>query len=207
VISLIRLEGLPEAVKARLLGRIGAMVSVHEAMYRSDQFEEICIRPYLDRLVQDVADGYGLPVQVRLDIAEVRISGARAMLLGLLVNELVSNAFKHAFAPRGGGSLHVSVEGRGDGTLRLCVADDGPGFTATEQAGHMGSRLIEAFAQQLGGSIAVESAGRTVVTLDFPQDYLAAPQPSPADPAGQPRAAQPISVLGALSRKSIRLSR
>lgn len=204
VISLIRLEQLPAEVKARLLGRIGAMVSVHEAMYRSDQFEEICIQPYLQRLVQDVAEGFGHPVDIRFDIAEVRIAGARAMLVGLLANELVSNAFKHAFAPRGGGLLEVSVQVLGDGQLRLRVADDGPGYAAGGETGQMGSRLIEAFAQQLGGTVRVESAGRTVVTFDFPRDYGPAEM---AEPADQPRPAQPRSVAGARSRKAMRLSR
>lgn len=214
VISLIRLEQLPAEVKARLLGRIGAMVSVHEAMYRSDQFEEICIRPYLERLVGDVAKGFGLPVTIRFDIAEVRLAGARALLLGLLANELVSNAFKHAFGARRGGFLQVSVTWQGEGWLRLRVEDDGPGFEQTDAVpdgaeampagGHMGSRLIEAFAQQLGGSVRIESAGRTVVTFDFPRDYGPADMPPPPD---QDRPIQPVSVAGARSRKSILLSR
>jgi two-component sensor histidine kinase len=201
VISLIRLEQLPAEVKARLLGRIGAMVSVHEAMYRTDQFEEICIRPYLEQLVADVAKGFGAPVEVRFDIAEVRIAGARAMLLGLLANELVSNAFKHAFAPRGGGRLDVSVTVQEGGMLRLCVADDGPGYGA-DAGSQMGSRLIEAFAEQLGGTVRIESAGRTVAVFDFPRDY------GPVDdPPAPPRAAQFGSVAGARSRKAIRPSR
>ena len=213
VISLIRLEQLPAEVKSRLLGRIGAMVSVHEAMYRSDQFEEICIRPYLERLVGDVAKGFGLPVTIRFDIAEVRLSGARAMLLGLLANELVSNAFKHAFATRRGGYLDVSVTWQGEGWLRLRVEDDGPGFDqadtlpdgaeAMPAGGQMGSRLIEAFAQQLGGTVRIEGAGRTVVIFDFPRDY------GPADlpPPDQDRPIQPVSVAGERSRKSILPSR
>lgn len=214
VISLIRLEQLPAEVKTRLLGRIGAMVSVHEAMYRSDQFEEICIRPYLERLVGDVAKGFGLPVTIRFDIAEVRLAGARAMLLGLLANELVSNAFKHAFATRRGGFLEVSVTWQGEGWLRLRVADDGPGFEQADSqpdgakampaGGHMGSRLIDAFAQQLGGSVRIESAGRTVVIFDFPRDYGPADQPPPT---GQDRPIQPVSVAGERSRKSILPSR
>lgn len=211
VISLIRLEQVPAEVKTRLLGRIGAMVSVHEAMYRSDQFQEICIRPYLERLVGDVAKGFGLPVTIRFDIAEVRLAGARAMLLGLLANELVSNAFKHAFSARQGGFLEVSVNHRGDGWLRLRVTDDGPGFERgavpdgkLAPGGQMGSRLIEAFAQQLGGEVRIESAGRTVVTCDFPRDYGPEEMPAAFD---QGRPAQPVSVAGARSRKSILSSR
>lgn len=206
VSSLIRLEKLPSEVKTSLLGRIAAMVEVHEAMYRSDQFEEICIQPYLDRLVENVAKGYGLNVDVRLDIAQIRIAGERAMLLGLLANELVSNSFKHAFAPRGGGRLDVRMTERPDGMLRLCVSDDGPGFTQEEDRQQMGSRLIDAFAAQLGGTVSVESEGRTITTVDFPREY--GPSAPPAEPVpDQPRPAQDRSIVGVRSRKSIRLSR
>ncbi len=85
--------------------------------------------------------------------------------------------------------------------LRLCVADDGPGYGA-DAGSQMGSRLIEAFAEQLGGTVRIESAGRTVAVFDFPRDY------GPVDdPPAPPRAAQFGSVAGVRSRKAIRPSR
>ncbi len=196
--SLIRLENLPPAVQTSLLGRIGAMVAVHEAMYRSDQFDEICISPYLERLVENVAESQGVDVKICIDIAPLRLTGDRAMQLGLLVNELVANAFKHAFAPRGGGTLDVRMQQGEAGLLRLTVADDGPGYDPDTAPSQMGSRLIQAFASQLGGSVRIESGGATTVTVDFPHDYAnASPQ----------RSAQPISKAGVRSIASIRLSK
>lgn len=203
--SLIRLERLPQEVKDRLQGRIGAMVAVHEAMYRSDQFAEIAIRPYLQRLVEDVARGWGGTVDVTLSIPDLRLPGARAMLLGLLVNETVSNAFKHAFAPRGTGKLSVQMERLCDDQLQLVVTDDGPGFVPVDCPGRMGRQLVEAFATQLGGTVSIESAGRTVVTVIFPRVYGSDDMVD--DPGrDQPRTAQSGSATGSISKYAMRLS-
>lgn len=200
VSSLVRLENLPAVVQSSLLGRIGAMVAVHEAMYRSDQFEEICVAPYLERLVENIAKSQGGSVATHVDIAPIRLSGDRAMQLGLLVNELVTNAFKHAFAPRGFGTLNVSMRDIDGGRLRLTVSDDGPGYDPANAPRQMGGRLVEAFASQLGGTVRTESQGATTVTVDFPKDYgndTAAPQ----------RNAQPTSIAGVRSIASMRLSK
>lgn len=209
VSSLIRLERLPEATKAGLLGRLNAMVAVHEAMYRSDQFEEICVAPYLERLIENVAKSHGYGVTVRMNIAPVRLTGDRAMQLGLLANELVSNAFKHAFTPRRGGLLEVSVQpvsepGATSVMLRLVVADDGPGYDPAKAPPQMGSRLIAAFTSQLGGTLSIDSAGPTQVTVEFPKDYLAEGMAEGETP--QPRSAQDRSTAGARSIAAIRLS-
>ncbi len=201
VSSLIRLEHLPAEVEKSLIGRIGAMVAVHEAMYRSDRFEDICIAPYLERLVENIAASNGADVAISIDIPAIRLSGDRAMQLGLLVNELVANAFKHAFAHRQGGALSVTMRDLGNGSLCLCVADDGPGFDPETTPRHMGSRLVEAFASQLGGSVQMDSSGQTTATVIFPRDY------GEADPAPPQRDAQDRSSGGVRSISSIRLSK
>lgn len=199
VISLIRLERLPTEVQERLTGRISAMVSVHEAMYRADRFSDICAGPYLRQLVEDAARSHGIPVEMEFDMTEARLSGDRAMQLGLLTNELVSNAFKHAFVPRGGGRLTVRLEEAGPDRLRLIIGDDGPGYDPQTDDAHMGTRLIEAFVGQLGGTVHVETRDHCVVTVDFPRDFREGP------PRDQP--AQPVSSPPDTSAGVIRLSR
>ncbi len=169
--SLIRLSDLPAADKSSLIGRIGAMVAVHEDAYASDQLDKVNIADFLSGLVRNVAAGFGTDVEITLDMAPVKLSGARAMQLGLLTNELVSNAFKHAFSGRGAGKLEVRLEDIGTDSLRLCVSDDGPGFKSSATTANMGSRLVEALAEQLGGTLTVITEGRVSTTLDFPGDY------------------------------------
>jgi two-component system, sensor histidine kinase PdtaS len=155
VMSLIRLEKLPPDVKQSLSLRIEAMVKVHEEMYHSDQFERVQLRPYLTRLIQGIARSHALNVDLEIDIAPVDLSGDRAMQLGLLTNELVSNAYKHAFQNRGTGRLSVRLTQPADNLLRLELTDDGPGFVHAETEDRMGTRLVAAFASQLGGKVTV----------------------------------------------------
>lgn len=200
VSSLIRLENLPASVQSSLLGRIGAMVAVHEAMYRSDQFEDIWIAPYLERLIENIAQSQGCGVVTHIDIAPIRLSGERAMQLGLLVNELVANAFKHAFAQRRSGTLTVMMQEADTGMLRLTVSDDGPGYDPQTAPRQMGGRLIDAFSSQLGGTVRIDSKSATTVTVEFPKDYG-------TDPTAPPRSAQPTSIAGVKSIASMRFSK
>ena len=173
VMSLIRLEAISPDVKLRLASRIEAMVKVHEEMYHSDQFERVQLRPYLTRLVEGIAQSHDADVTLTLDIAPVEITGDRAMQLGLLINELVSNAYKHAFTERRGGQLEVRLSEPSPGRLELVVTDDGPGYMRDLNARHMGSRLVEAFASQLGGSVLSQTDGKVRVAVEFPRDFVA----------------------------------
>jgi two-component sensor histidine kinase len=171
VLSLIRLERLPTETKHNLSLQIEAMVKVHEEMYRSDRFDRVNLQSYLTRVIQGIAASHPVPVDVTLDLAPVEISGDRALQLGILVNEAVSNAYKHAFGPRKAGALHVSLNVREAGQLRLVVRDDGPGYARNETPTNMGTRLIEGYAGQLAGTLTVSTTGRTEVKLDFPLHY------------------------------------
>lgn len=172
VISLIRMENVPKDVKRSLLSRIGAMAAVHEGMYASDKFETVEVAPYLDRLVSNVAAGYGSCVKIDMQTAQVALSGDRAMQLGLLVNEAVSNAFKHAFRDGQPGRLTVRLVQDGP-MLDLSIQDDGPGFDPETVQRNMGSRLVEAFASQLGGELYIDGSNGTTVRVVFPVELLA----------------------------------
>tara|TARA_R110000751_G_scaffold131275_1_gene233420 strand:+ start:3195 stop:4730 length:1536 start_codon:yes stop_codon:yes gene_type:complete len=169
VTSLIRLQKLPNGAGDALVGRISAMASVHEEMYKSDQFESVEVSPYIKRLTSDIVTGYGKDVDITLDIAPVSLSGDRAMQLGLLVNELVANAFKHAFTDGDKGKLLVRLTETAEEELQLIVLDDGPGFEAETTSKNMGSVLIAAFAGQLGGTYEIHSNDGTRIEVRFPK--------------------------------------
>ena len=92
----------------------------------------------------------------------------RAIPIGLIVNELVTNAVKYAFPGEAKGTVKVTLK-RVPGELRLTVADDGHGLDPRRADSGVGGRLVEGFAQQLGGQVARESDSRgTTVRLIFP---------------------------------------
>jgi len=170
VMSLIRLAPIEPDTRKGILGRIAAMVTVHEKMYKTDQFEVVDLQPYLTDLVHNIINEYGAVADLALDIDPIRLSGDRAMQLGLLTNELVSNAFKHGLAPGGKGRLAVSFKRESPGMVRLVVQDDGPGYDMATVSANMGSQLVQAFAEQLGGTVTVNREGGCVVSVDLPAD-------------------------------------
>jgi len=167
--SLIRLQHLPPDIADDLDGRISAMVAVHEQIYGNDQFEHIDMASYVSMLLEQITTGYGKDVQVKTSLKSVMLDRDRAMPFGLLLNEIVSNSFKHAFndMPDGKGILEISlIEEAGE--IRLVVADNGMGSASADGHRGMGSRLVEAFVAQLHGRINVDHAEGTKTTLIIP---------------------------------------
>jgi two-component sensor histidine kinase len=100
--------------------------------------------------------------------ATVLLPTDRAIPIGLIVNELVTNAVKYAFPGESSGTVTVLLK-RVPGELRLTVADDGKGVDPRRADSGLGRLLVEGFAQQLGGQVARESGSRgTTVRLIFP---------------------------------------
>ena len=173
VMSLIRLDRNSTGNPDNLLGRVAAMVAAHEEMYRYDQFETVRVAPFMKRLAGDIVHGYGRPVDITYDIDDLELAGDRAMQLGLLTNELISNAFKHAWNEGEGGELLVALKDDGLGRLTLIVKDNGRGMPENPHD-NMGSRLVKAFSQQLGGELSIENDGGTRVTVVFPREITRA---------------------------------
>jgi two-component sensor histidine kinase len=166
VSSLVRMQPLPQERKEDVARRIAAMVAVHEQIYGADQFEGVEVASYVKRLVKKVAEGFPGEVRIETDIKPLTLSPDQAMPLGLIVNEVVTNAFKHAFANRSDGRLFVSLSIDGN-IARLVVEDNGPGYVDSRKKG-MGSRLIDGFAAQLGGTLEIGTDNGTKLVVSFP---------------------------------------
>lgn len=166
VLSLFRIQPLAKEVKDNMGRRIGAMVAVHEQLYGQGRFDQVELSTYIEHLLASIAAGFRSDIKVECNLEKLIVSPDLATPLGLLVNEVVTNAYKHAFAGRDQGTLKVDLTADGNSAL-LVISDDGPGFKEERKAG-MGSRLIDAFVSQLGGKLEVESNAGTRVRLSFP---------------------------------------
>lgn len=106
-------------------------------------------------------------LDMRLDPFGVR--RATAMPLGLIVNEFVTNSFKHAFAD-GGGILRVNLDALDRDRARLTLADDGPGLPEVAGGTGLGLQLIPLLARQVAGELRWEQGGGAHVSLVFPRE-------------------------------------
>ncbi len=155
--------------------RVQAMALVHEKLYQTDHLESIELPGYVNELLHHLADTLGAAAQrieLVCDIAPRQASLETAVPLGLLINELVSNAIKHAFPAGRGGRIRVQLSG-GPGVPRLSVQDDGVGVPAgldPHAAKSMGLQLAVSLAGQLGGRLELEStAAGAVFAADLPR--------------------------------------
>ncbi|NBB89901.1 MAG: hypothetical protein GVY23_01690 [Spirochaetes bacterium] len=156
--------------------RIQSMALVHEHLYESPSLARIDIRAYMDDLVatvtrsMDVSRG-GAVVSTAVD--EFSIDIDHAIPLGMVVNELLSNALKYAHGQGeddGKGAISISLTYE-DGKVKLEVADDGPGMPAEDITHHqsLGLQLVSGLAQQLGGTVRFQDNEPGVrVCFEFP---------------------------------------
>jgi two-component sensor histidine kinase len=154
------------------LARVESIGRAHRHLYRSGQPGLVEMRDYLGDLCATLSDALLLRggVVLECEVAEGALPRDRAVSIGLVINELVTNAAKHAFNGRETGTIAVAFGPRPGGWL-LTVSDNGSGIDAKAKAkpkgdGGLGSRLIEAFARQAGGKISIDSDRTgTIATL------------------------------------------
>ncbi|WP_299817015.1 histidine kinase dimerization/phosphoacceptor domain -containing protein [uncultured Jannaschia sp.] len=162
-----------EEVRAALLEveqRINVMVELHSDLYQADNPDApIEISNYLRRVVSYLENIAPPNIEIDVDLEPLELLNKRASALGVLVNELISNACKHAFPDGRTGRVVLHGTAEGDGRYRLSCEDDGVG-SANAGAG-LGQRIMEASASQLDGYLHVAAMERGHrVELEFPLD-------------------------------------
>jgi two-component sensor histidine kinase len=185
--SMLRLEQrrthAPEAhsVIREMNGRIRSMSLLHETLYRGGNFAAIDLGIYLERVAtqsfRSASDAATSPVRLDLRLQRVAVEISEATSCGLIVNELVSNAFKHGFRAGRAGQITVSLASTLTGAIELTVSDDGAGLPAdftTQRPGSLGLLLVSDLVRQLGGTLEVGPAPLARFHLTFR---------SPADPS------------------------
>lgn len=171
VTSLLTLQGSrssnPEVKNAlkEAAERLNAVAAVYDALAPSSQgLATVRLQDQLQEICDQIKRGI-LPDGLRLEAAlkPMLVPHETAVAIGIVVNELVTNACKHAF-PDGQGTISVRALRDEDGTARIEVADDGKGFTpSSSRKGGLGTRLIAAFVQRLGGASDVRSSSAGTV--------------------------------------------
>lgn len=165
-----------EAIDALALAsvRVQSFAAIHGSIYSKGAFsDEIDLKDYLKVLTEELAAAFfpdGL-VKIGVSCASVQVPRDRAVAIGLIVNEAVTNAAKHAFAEGTAGDINVAFVSPSDGPWVLTVSDNGRGAdqshaVPTKGKGGLGSRLMVAFAQKAGGTLETTSSDNgTVVRL------------------------------------------
>lgn len=151
--------------------RVKAMALIHEKLYGSKDFAHISFSDYLASVASDLVSSYHRPsVRLVIDTSSANVDITTAIPCGLIVNELVTNAFKHAFPGGREGTITVSLRADDTGTHILSVRDDGVGFPEDldfRNTTSLGLQLVTALVDQLDGTITLDRTRGTTFIIKF----------------------------------------
>ncbi len=162
--------------------RVDAIARVHESLYASSDFREVNIGSYVRTLIDNIQRVHGRPeIKLEVTAGDFVLEMERVVPLGLIVNELVVNSFKHAFPLGRAGCVRVSIQSRRNGVVPsdspddsvgvLQVEDDGAGFPSgvvAEKGKSLGMTLVDSLTKQLGGALESTVANGVKWTVTFP---------------------------------------
>ncbi len=163
--------------------RIRSMALIHEKLYLSSDLARIDFNEYVQDLAANLCRVHDLPadkIDVQIKVDDIRLSLDTAVPCGLIINELVINALKHAFPGNNGGKIHIGLS-RAEpmpnntelNTLVLEVGDDGIGLPTSfdvKKTASLGLRLVYTLADQLKGTIQLHRGNGTVYKIRFSQN-------------------------------------
>ncbi|MEW6113015.1 MAG: PAS domain S-box protein [Thermodesulfobacteriota bacterium] len=153
--------------------RVVSMALVHEVLYQSKNLERIEVSRYIQHLVRSLFNLYGAGrdrIMLNIDVARIYCGIDTAIPFGLIVNELVTNALKHAFPGDRTGEVLVGLRAVGPEEYLLAVRDDGVGVPETvdfRNSPSLGLRLVITFVSQLRGQIELNRDHGTEFLIRF----------------------------------------
>jgi len=151
--------------------RIRSMSFIHESLYQNKDFSSIDMATYIDGLSRNLVMSYSLNGKVALerDLQRVELVLDQAIPCGLLLNELISNAFKHAFPDGRAGVVRIGLALNGD-QVAISISDDGIGLPEgfnTQNDGNLGLELVYTLVDQLDGKLDVKTGEGVAYLLTF----------------------------------------
>ncbi len=153
--------------------RVNALALVHRILHEIEDLGSVDLKRLIEDLAHQIHEGFGADrrdLHLQLDITPRLAPSDLAVPITLFTVEAMTNAFQHAYPVEGrGGCIHVSLLPVNGGKLRLAIEDDGVGVPTQSGGNGIGSRLIQAFAHQVGGvaTVSPREMGGTLVELLF----------------------------------------
>ena len=179
IVSLLRMKagGIESAEAQGALEdsqqRVRSIALIHEHLSGTERLDRIVFAEYAEQLVQELGSVYGVAarqIAISMEAEPIEMGIHRAIPCALILNELVTNALKHAFPGERSGEVRVRLRQSGPGELELSVEDDGVGCPRVAPARNgksLGLRIVEILAKQLEGSIEQPECTGTRFVLHF----------------------------------------
>lgn len=173
VISLLKIQAL-DAQKLTVEdfisvseARINSMVLVHENLYQSQNLSKVDFKEYMNNLISSIISSYQgfKKIELQLDVHDIYFDIQTAIPIGLIVSELINNAYKHAFVNRLSGIIKISLK-ENKKKFTLTITDNGIGFeNKQEQQNGLGLELVRLLVSQIKGTLLIENSLGTIFTI------------------------------------------
>lgn len=155
--------------------RIGSMATIHELLYKTADFDKIDYQVYVHSLVENIRESMDRGTEERvspeviIEMKDIYLNINTSIPIGLIITEILTNAFKYAFVGREEGTIEVKMEQK-DSVYELVIKDNGIGLPSDfdkRSEGTLGHQLILMLVEQLAGTLQVKSEGGTQYIISF----------------------------------------
>ena len=153
--------------------RIQSIALVHKQLYSSENLAQIDFSTYINSLIRQLMGGFKHKtgqISIDLDIKGVALDIAKAIPCGLIINELITNSFKHGFQQRENGTITVKMQYLNDGNIQFIIANDGKPFPDNvdfRDTQTLGLQIVTGLVEQIGGTIELDNSKGTKFTIVF----------------------------------------
>lgn len=152
--------------------RIQSIALIHKTLYQSENFSKVPFQNYLTELVQAIQDTYRnaqMKIDTVINANDIELSINTAIPLSLIINEIITNCFKHAFIGRNNGTININLT-KEDLTYQLVIHDNGNGLPDDfnpRKLHSVGFDLIQGLSKQLEGTFDWKTENGTAITITF----------------------------------------
>lgn len=151
--------------------RVDAMAMIHQKLYMNKDLTGVDIKDYLENLTHSLANSFGYSSQhivTNVDLQKSAMDIDMAIPIGLIVNELVTNAFKHAFSTTLQPKINVTLSGKQGGEMQLSITDNGKGITkSADISKSFGMKLVNTLVAQLNGTMQQVQHNGTIYNIQI----------------------------------------
>jgi two-component sensor histidine kinase len=149
--------------------RLASMNLIHNKLYLEHATTQIEMRDYLEKLLKHIKDSFGGDnITLRVDMDQIMLEADKAVAIGLIVNELATNAFKYAF-DENGGEIYLALKQEGKSKLRMTLSDSGKGISDAHKQNEtsFGLKLVNLMASQLSSALIKKSDKGTSYQMEI----------------------------------------
>jgi two-component sensor histidine kinase len=154
--------------------RVKSMALIHQLLYQSEMFTNINFASYLEQLMSSLHSTYCKPgenIRYKISAEPIKLDVDRAIPMGLIINELVTNAYKYAFQGKKEGNIEICLTKQPENDLLLSIADNGIGLPEKidiQKTNSLGLRLVNLLVKQLKANINHERKNGTIIKIWIP---------------------------------------